>query len=138
MHGHLKVKFFASVYILCLHDVTRSGTEVPHCLPFTMNAAVDWLVLPLVIRYVPCSDLGPNTSFRNFPSMPPPTFPDITSNFVTSVFCHVGLSASINPTVITRRASTAALGRRLRQEPSGNAVKFCCNILWLLTSVQLQ
>jgi hypothetical protein len=82
---------------------------VPHSLPFTMNAVVDWPVLPFVIRDVPCSDLGPNTGFRSFPSVPPPRFPDITSNYVASVFCHFVYSSFINPFVITRRASTTAV-----------------------------
>jgi hypothetical protein len=74
----------SSMYILCLRDVTCSGTEMPHCLPFTMNAAVDWLVLPLVIRDVPCSDLGPNTGFRSFPSVPQPILPLIMSRLFSA------------------------------------------------------
>ena len=88
----------SSMYILCLRDVTCLGTEIPHCIPFTMNSAVDWLVLPLVIRDVPYSDLGPRNGFRSFPSVLPPRFPDITSNYVTSVFCHVVYNSLINPT----------------------------------------
>jgi hypothetical protein len=87
----------SSMYILCLRDATCSGTEIPHCLPFTMNAAVDWIVLPLAIRHVPCSNLGPKTSFCSFPSVPPGRFPDIASNYVTSVFCHVVYSALMIP-----------------------------------------
>jgi hypothetical protein len=143
---------YVSLYTFCLPSPFPVTSTCAYCLFNDTVSNCNWISSidgmssqQWIVTDVPCSDLGPKTSYSvSFRGFPPSLHPNsgILPHYVTFVFFYIVYNSLINPTMIAKglrhldEIRKPHFRSQLRQETCINAIKYSSFLIWrILISV---